>query len=114
MDSPLVPALAALAGALIGSLASIVGTIVQARSQRRLELSRLAVQAAVEEQKRHFEHLHASAQGRPFSMPPLTAYLALHSQIVRAIDGGNLTPERLARIKKEYAEITAVLAKAAE
>jgi hypothetical protein len=89
--SVLVPALAALAGAFIGSLAPMVVGIIQSRSEQRRERMRLAVQLAVEDHHAAIELVKLNRRG---SIPPLSTYVAYHADVLALVARGKpITPE---------------------
>jgi hypothetical protein len=90
-----IPVLAALAGALIGSVSPVVVGLVNARAESRRERLRLAVQIAIEDHK----HLMAVAREKSLKhrteigVPPISAVLAYHVEVLEAFErAGTLDP----------------------
>ena len=96
------PFLAALFGAIIGSLTSVSIVVVQTRSERRRDRIRLAVQAAIEDHKRVFEM--AEKTGRDHIIQPLSSYLYYHARILDCLEKGHLTVDALRELNKQQEE----------
>jgi hypothetical protein len=103
------PAVAALAGALIGSLSPIVVGLINARAESRRERLRLAVQMTIEDHKHMMEiaKLKAASRGITVGVPPISAVLAYHVEVLEAFEkAGTLEAEDFvalrARAKASY------------
>lgn len=108
----LVPAVAALFGALIGSIAPIIVGIVQARSEMRQERMRLSTQLGIEDHKT-MQELRAIriANGKSDGgVAPLSSFVAYHADILDFIaQGKSLTPEQFVEHRKKASEIFSAL-----
>jgi hypothetical protein len=92
--SVLVPAIAALAGAFIGSLGPLVIGVIQSRAEHKRERLRLATQLAVEDHKMAVEMVKLNRRG---GVPPLSVYVAYHADLLAVLATGKLiTPEDVA------------------
>ena len=96
MKDAWVPLLAALAGGLIASLTNLVSLFFNARAERRRELTRLAVQAAVEDHKVLLAWTE-SRRPRQFAIPPLAYNIQFHWRMLRLLDKGSPSREAIAR-----------------
>ena len=72
MDPIYVPLLSVLAGAIIGSAASVVTIIVQATAENRRQRFRLAMETALAEQRIQFEAL----KGHDGTLLPISTYIS--------------------------------------
>jgi hypothetical protein len=77
MDPIYVPVLAALSGALIGSLSSIGTIYIQTRISSRRERIKQAVELAIEDHRAAREVAKMNGAGRTVMLPPITAFLHL-------------------------------------
>ncbi len=94
----LVPALAALAGALVGSLAPIVVGIIQSRAEHRRERMRLAVTLAIDDQRGAIQLMKVTGTD---SIPPLSTYVAYHADMLALVaTGKSITPEDMRRARE--------------
>jgi hypothetical protein len=102
MDPIYVPVLAALAGALIGSISSIGTIYVQSKISAKRERMKQAVELAIEDHRaaRAVTEILRQA-GRDVDLPPLTAFLHYHEEILRAYDSGDVTPQVLRRVREK-------------
>ncbi len=80
-------------GALIGAGASIATIWIQTKAQTDRERIRLVTDLAVEDHQSAFEM--GKASGRPFHMPPVALYLHYHTELVKLMESGSLTPENV-------------------
>jgi hypothetical protein len=95
----LVPAIAALAGALIGSLAPIVVGIMQSQAEQRRERMRLATQLAIEDNRVAMQR--AQLQPGRHSIPPLSLYVLYHADMLELLSTGRaVTPEDVRRVRE--------------
>jgi hypothetical protein len=108
MDPIYVPVLSALAGALIGSLSSIGTIYIQARISSRRERIKQAVELAIEDHRAAREIAKMSNPGRTLMLPPITAFLHYHEEVLRALDAGPLTTNTLREIRNRNKAIMAM------
>lgn len=99
MNELWIPFLSALFGAIIGSLASVLIVIVQTRSERRRDRTRLAVQAAIEDYKRAVEMAKDSQREQIFQ--PLSSYIHYHSRVLDLLEKGSFSAEDFREINKQ-------------
>jgi hypothetical protein len=88
-----VPLLSALAGAIIGSAASITTIVIQAKIAERRERIRQAMTLAFEELKMQMAH---AAPGT--AVFPVSVYVHHQLAILKALEENDLTPDRLRKI----------------
>jgi hypothetical protein len=100
-------ALIGLAGALIGSLASIVTIYIQTKIQDRREKSKLIYNAAIEEYKSvlNVAKDFSLATKTDVSLHPLVSYTFYHTKIFDLVEKGNLNSNTLKEVDKEFDEI---------
>jgi hypothetical protein len=91
----LVPAVAALTGALIGSVAPVVVGLINARAESRRERLRLAVQMAIEDHQHMMgEARRKAGTGTRVGVPPISAVLAYHVEVLEQLQkAGSLEPK---------------------
>jgi hypothetical protein len=96
--SVLVPAVAALAGAFIGSLGPMVVGIIQSRAERKRERMRLAAMLAIDDQRAAIEMVKLT---RPGSIPPLSTFVAYHADVLALVaKGRSITPENMVELRE--------------
>ncbi len=93
--------LAGLAGAVIGSLSSILTLVIQAYFQNKREARRITIETAFEDYKLRW--LHANEKSP--RMAPFPVILAYHKKMVELIDENRLTPENAREILRAQAEM---------
>jgi hypothetical protein len=86
-------ALVGLAGALIGSLSSIVVMLIQSRVTERRERIRQAMTLALEDLKLQVAHAPPGT-----AVFPISIYLYHQMQVLKATEENDLTPDRLRSI----------------
>ncbi|MDQ2653801.1 MAG: hypothetical protein M3Z20_12265, partial [Chloroflexota bacterium] len=92
-----IPAAAALAGALIGSLAPLLVALISARRERRQEIARLAFSAGLADMQHSVEVVKLN-KGKA-RIPPLSVYVLYHAEVAKLImDGIEPTKERMSMI----------------
>jgi hypothetical protein len=96
MNPIYVPLLSALGGAIVGSLTSVATIYFQARINERGERLKQAVQLAIEDHKAAIEVAKTYAQGA--MIPPLTAFMHYHMEVLDAMAKESLTSEALHKI----------------
>jgi hypothetical protein len=87
------PLLSALAGAVIGSLSSIVTILIQARIGERRERIRQAMTLALEDRK-----LQVANASPGTGIMPMSLFLHNQLAVLEALEQNDLTPERLRKI----------------
>lgn len=102
-----IPVLSALAGALIGSLASIITTLVRWRADARLAIAKLTIEAATQEYSGQREVVLTN-ESRAL-LPPFSTYIYYYRQVLDLLERGALTPESLKRVQDELARLCDVL-----
>jgi len=90
--------LSALAGALIGGLASVGGIFISGRLESRRQLTRLAYEAGQADFKLALEN---AGNGGPRRVMPLTSFIYFHVKYMQLIEGGSLSKESLEKLRKE-------------
>jgi hypothetical protein len=91
-----VPLLSALAGAIIGSAASISTILIQTKVAERRERIRQAAMLALEDMKLQAAH---AAPGT--GIMPVSIYMRHHLAVLEAIEEDDLTPDRFRKIVAE-------------
>lgn len=100
-----VPLIAALVGAIIGSLSSIATLLIQTHYQSQRDFKKLTIEMVMEDLKFRLEN--ESDRIRPASAPVLVAY---HDKIIDLVIKGQLTAERMREVLKVPADLnTAIL-----
>jgi cytoskeletal protein CcmA (bactofilin family) len=91
-------AIAAIVGAVIGSISSIGAIYIQQKAAHKRDITKMATDLAVAE----FGWVTGLAKHSRSTVlvPPLSTYLVYHAEILKAIDEEEMTPERMAKIKK--------------
>jgi hypothetical protein len=103
----LVPAFAALAGALIGSLAPVVVGIIQSRAEHKRERMRLAATLAIDDQRAAIEIVKLNGHG---SIPPLSTFVAYHADVLALVAAGkSITPKDMIELRKRGRAVTAAV-----
>lgn len=98
-------AVAALLGAAIGAVASVGGAWLQLRAQTRRELAKTAADLAMADHERDLELLKMHGG----TIAPMSAYLAYHADVLRAVADGTLDPKKFREIdERQKALITAI------
>lgn len=110
MDS----AIAALLGVGLTASASLGALLVQQRSESRRDRIRLAVQAALEDQKILYQSGKDAIQGtgRTFFMQPLSASIHYHAKVIELLDEGRLNEESLRALGVEQDRVHAMFKEA--
>lgn len=94
----LIPLIAALVGAMIGSLTSIATMWFQQRAQSRRERLKVASELAMQDYKNSLEL--ARARGKGAKIFPVATFQHFHYEILTALDEGKLNKSELHRIKE--------------
>ena len=105
-------AVAALLGALIGAAASIFTIIIQQRYQNKRELLKIASELALADYKRRFDMLEK--MGGSGKMPPISAFVHYHVQVLEHMAAGTFTPETIQALSKENDHILSAYTEASE
>ena len=99
MDKEWVAFLAALLGALVGSLASIAVAFIQTRAAHRREKARLVLEVAMAD---HASQIEVAKQlGTRAKLAPLIAFVHHHAGVYDLLEHGDLTPEAMRELDKE-------------
>ena len=93
-----IPLIAALIGAVIGSLSSVITIWIQSHYQNKRDRNRLAVDAAIEDHKAAIEigKGHAGAQ-----IAPLTAFLHYHFKYLQLLETDGLSEKAVKELNAE-------------
>jgi len=84
-----IPLLVGFGGAAVGAAASIGGVLAQSWFQNRRERMSVAVQAAIEDQKRIMRL--ASISSEPTPIYPLSMFIMYHAKVLKLIERNALT-----------------------
>ena len=95
-------AVAALLGALIGAAASVITIIIQQRYQNKRELIKIASDLALADYMRRCEVIAGNGGGR---MPPISAFVHYHAQVIERMAAGTFTPEVIKGLSEEHERI---------
>ena len=100
-------AIAALAGAAIGAVASIGATWVQQRHQTRRERLKIATDLALAD----FNHTVDRLKGQPGGGPllPIASYVAYHLDALDALAAGRFDADEVARIEERQRKLLEAL-----
>jgi hypothetical protein len=91
-------AIAALSGAAIGTVGTLVTNWFQQRQQTRRELQKAAVDLGLKD----FERAHARAEkAGKGTTPPLSLFVAYHMEVLLALSRGGFGPDDVRRIDAE-------------
>ena len=102
MVDTLIPLLAGLAGAIIGAAASIVGVVIQARSQSRRDQTKEAIALAIQDWKFRSEVIKESGGG---TMLPLAVFVHYHSRLLELAENRELTPQAIKSLSAEQDQL---------
>lgn len=94
-------ALIVLSATLVGALASIATVWVQLNNKQRADVTRMAAELAIEDHRTALEAGRAS--GRPYKLAPLSAYVLIHSHLLRSIYSGPVSEKDIERLRREAA-----------
>ena len=100
MSEVYIPLLSALAGAIIGSLSSIVSVYVQGRLQNRRERTKLALEVAIQDQKHMLTQAKAGEK-----IYPLSVWAYYHWKLIDLIDRNKLTPDSMKKLQQQLMEM---------
>jgi len=98
MDTIYVPLFSALAGAIIGSATSIITILIQSKNQNKRELTKVAVEAAMEDHRSCLDLAKAGGDGE---VAPLSAFIHFHIESLRLLEQGKLTADSIKKLKEE-------------
>jgi hypothetical protein len=90
-------------GGVIGAVAPMFSAVLRTRSERRMEYTRLIVQAAIAEHKTVHDFLLKESECERIA--PLSLYMHHFSGILDMIDRGQLNAENLQRFHAKHKEI---------
>jgi hypothetical protein len=97
----LIPLLSGFVGAIIGAASSVAVVLVQTRADRRKEMTKLAVEAALKE---HNVHLGQSIVGE--TLLPVSSYVFIYVRLFELLDKGQITEKSLANLYDEVNRLT--------
>jgi hypothetical protein len=98
----LIPAIAALCGAAIGSAASVISTLIHERNEHRRDRNRRALEAALHVHSKLFEATAAAAKaGGGGYVRDLAGPLLFYTKLLELIDENRLTLENLTTLNEE-------------
>ncbi len=103
MKDAWLPLIAAIIGGLIGTASNLLSLFLNGRAERRRELTRLAVQAAIEDHKQVMAYVQARP-GLPAEVPPLAYYVHGHWRMFKLYDSGHLSLPALEAEIREHAK----------
>ena len=89
MDPVIVTSGLVMLGTVAGAAVGVIGTILTTRVTARIELGRVAVEAAM----REWEKMHSVAQERGGQIFPLALFIHYNVELLRLVDAGKLTAE---------------------
>lgn len=109
MSEVYVPLLSALGGAIIGSLASVGSVYVQGLLERKRQLTKLALEVAIQDQKTMIAQSGAGAK-----IYPLSIFAYFHWTLVNLIERNKLTPDALKELQAKLEEMLKVVDQASK
>lgn len=110
IDAGWIAFLSAMAGALIGGGATLVSTWIQARSQRRRDLVKVAYDAAIADYQHTWELAQkAMSEGKFVEMVPLLSFVYHHAGVIALVEREKLSPESVRKLMQQQSEISKVL-----
>jgi hypothetical protein len=98
MDAGYSAAISGFVGALIGSISSIITIVVQSRAKDRRDRSKQVTDLSLAEFSMRLE-LAKSGRG-PSGVLPISTFIFHNNLLLKALDDGTLTPEKIAEIAK--------------
>lgn len=105
MDT-LIPLLAGLGGAIIGAAASIVGVVIQARSQSRRDRTKEAIALALQDWKFRSEVI----KERGGSILPLAVFVHYHTRLIELAEKRELTAQAIKALSAEQDQLIQAIA----
>ena len=91
-------AVAALLGALIGAAASVITIMIQQRYQNKRDLIKIASDLALADYNRRCEAIAERGGGK---IPPISAFVHYHAQVIEHMADGTFTPEVINALSDE-------------
>jgi hypothetical protein len=107
MDAGYVAALSGLVGALIGSASSIATMAIQARMKDKRDRSKQLTDLSLAEFKAALDLATSGKGGR--NVLPLPIYMYHNDLVLRALENGAYTPEKMQEISTAVSELVRVL-----
>lgn len=98
----LVPLLSALAGAVIGSVTTVIALLIQLRSDQAKHRRDLAVQLAMSD---HAQAIDRAKANPPATVPPIAVYLAYHLKVLALASKGEMKAADLMTLNEFSAEL---------
>lgn len=83
-------------GAFFGALGPVIVVLIQLRHQRRMELQKALLEAAIHERSSFIDL--AKTANRTADIHPLVSYLYYYNEVFKLIDKGSFTPEALREV----------------
>ena len=85
-----VPAIAALVGALVGSLGGVITQIIHGTAERRREMLPLAVQLAVADHDSNIKRAEAWAEkGKQVRIMPVVLHVDFHARFLKLVESAS-------------------------
>lgn len=102
-----IPAIAALGGALVGSIAPLLVGLLNGRAEGRRERLRLAVQLAIEDHKHLMEDARIRAKsGARVGVQPVAPIVTYHLDVLERLHKvGSLTPADFSTLRERQGAI---------
>jgi hypothetical protein len=98
-------AVSALLGAAIGAVPSFIAMMVQSRMKDKRDRSKQLTDLSIVQYKAHLDQVMAGKGGR--SILPLSVYLYHNDLVLKAIEAGSYTPEKVREIDATMEQIDA-------
>jgi hypothetical protein len=95
----IIPAVAALVGALIGSAAALISTLIHECNERRRAQLRLAIEAAIHDHQHALEV--AKLNPGQTDIAPFGDYIHFHITLLQLIETGRLNQETLMELQRQ-------------
>lgn len=90
---------AALLGAIIGSVISLLGLLIQQWFQNKRDRVRVASELAIKDYQNDLEIAKNTEGGR--DVAPISAYVIYHAMILEALSKGTINSEEIKKITKK-------------
>jgi len=104
MDSALLALISVLGGALIGSAGTVATVYLQLRANDRRERMLRAAELATQERQLLVENARANRQ--PLALMPLSVFMATHLEVLKALEEGPLTREKMRDLSRRSDELS--------
>ena len=100
MDPILISLLSGLAGAIIGSIGTVLTVLITSRQEANRHRWELIYKGALDEMQLDFQA--AKHTGKSFVLPPLAAYLHYHLMLVRVMESGDITRQDAQKMSDQW------------